>query len=130
MKALALKLLAVFAAGHAAGGHFAEHHREHHHRRHRLGPVVTEPNASAYCPGSSGQITADGSHVRVGIVASNRLPMHTLLRMTHRIHGRRYWRVRDRGSSLVGLDFWLPSCFEARQFGRRAVRFRIVERPR
>lgn len=127
VKALALKLLAVFAAGHAAGGHFAEHHREHHHRRHRLGPVQTEPNASAYCPGSSGSVMADGHVVYWGAVASAYLPMHTLIRLTHPLHGRTLFRVRDRGGAVMKLDFWMPSCTDAIRFGRRTVRFRVVK---
>jgi hypothetical protein len=37
-------------------------HPQHHDKpRHHLGPVRVEPNASAYCPGSSGTTMADGA---------------------------------------------------------------------
>lgn len=95
-----------------------------------LGPVQVETGATAYSPCSSGRITADGSVVRWGIVASNRLPMHTLLRFERRLHGRRYFRVRDRGSSIMRLDIFMPSCRDAIDFGRRTIRYRVVRHGR
>lgn len=112
-------LMAVAAALHA--------HSSGHHHRHHLGPVVTEPNASAYCPGSSGSVMADGHTVYFGAVASAYLPMHTLIRLTHPLHGRSLFRVRDRGGAVMRLDFWMPSCRDAFAFGRRAVRFQVVK---
>lgn len=95
-----------------------------------LGPVQAETNASAYCPGSSGTRMADGHHVYLGAIASAYLPMHTLIRTTRRIHGRHWFRVRDRGGPAMRMDFWLPSCGEAIRFGRRTVRYRVAVHPR
>jgi 3D (Asp-Asp-Asp) domain-containing protein len=103
----------------------APHPAKHHHR---LGPVRVEPNASAYCPGSSGTTMADGHSVYFGAIASAYLPMHTLIRTTRPIRGRTLWRVRDRGGAQMRMDFWLPSCGEAIRFGRRAVSYRVVSR--
>jgi 3D (Asp-Asp-Asp) domain-containing protein len=104
-------------------------HPQHHDKpRHHLGPVRVEPNASAYCPGSSGTTMADGRHVYFGAIASAYLPMHTLIRVRHAIDGRHFFRVRDRGGASMRMDIWLPSCSEAVRFGRRAVRFQVVGR--
>lgn len=103
-------------------------HPQHHDKpRHHLGPVRVEPNATAYGVGcGGGETTSDGSHVRLGIIASNKLPNGTLLRFRHAVHGRHYFGVHDSGSPGMQLDVWLPSCGEAIRFGRRAVRFQVV----
>jgi 3D (Asp-Asp-Asp) domain-containing protein len=96
-----------------------------------LGPVQIQPGASAYCLGSgSGTRMADGRTVYWGAAASNTLPMHTLIRLTRPIHGRRYFRIRDRGGPVMRLDLWMPSCSWAWAFGRRTVRYRIVRHRR
>jgi 3D (Asp-Asp-Asp) domain-containing protein len=97
---------------------------------HRLGPLQVENGATAYSTCSSGTQTADGSAVRWGIVASNRLPMHALLRFEHLLHGRRYFRVRDTGSAIMRLDIFMPSCRDAINFGRRRIAYRVVVHPR
>jgi 3D (Asp-Asp-Asp) domain-containing protein len=67
---------------------------------------------------------ADGTRVRAGSVASNRYPLHTRLDVTPAPGGRRIWVVRDHIGWGTQLDFWLPSCWSARQWGRRVVRVR------
>jgi hypothetical protein len=52
-----------------------------------------------------GTITASGQRVRFGVVASNFIPLHTLLRFDKPIHGRRFFRVLDTGAPF---DVWLP----------------------
>jgi 3D (Asp-Asp-Asp) domain-containing protein len=95
-----------------------------------LGPVQAVHGASAYAPCSSGGITADGHRPYTGVIASNTLPMHTLIRTRRRIFGRHFFRVRDTGSSLMSMDFWTPSCSQAIRFGRRTVRYRVVHHRR
>jgi len=67
---------------------------------------------------------ADGTHTRAGSVASNRYPLHTRLYVYPAPGGRRIWTVRDRIGWGTQLDFWLPSCWSARQWGRRRVHVR------
>jgi 3D (Asp-Asp-Asp) domain-containing protein len=81
--------------------------------------------ATAYSPCSSGTIMADGHRTYFGAVASNRLPMHTLIRVRRKVHGRRLFRVRDRGSARMQLDFFLPNCRDAVEFGRRRIAFQV-----
>jgi 3D (Asp-Asp-Asp) domain-containing protein len=78
--------------------------------------------STAYCLGGT---MADGSHVRAGSVASNNYPLGTHLIINNSPTGRRHWIVRDRIGWGTQLDFWVPTCWKARKWGRRAVRIRI-----
>ncbi len=78
-------------------------------------------SASAYC--FSGR-TAMGHPVRRGLVAAD----PRVLKLGSRIvlNGGGYsgtYLVSDTGGSIKGkrLDIWMPSCSEARKFGRRTV---------
>jgi len=78
-------------------------------------------SATAYC--LSGR-TATGNRVNRGIVAADRrvLPLGSKIQVT----GGGYtgvYTVSDTGGSIRGheLDIWVPSCSEARRFGRRSV---------
>lgn len=85
-------------------------------------------SSTSYCPASSGQVMADGSHVRLGSAASNRHPLGTRLRLIGvRFLGRRTFVVRDRIGSGSDLDLWSPSCSASRRWGRRRVRYRLLE---
>lgn len=108
MKLLAAKVALLATAAHA-----------------HLGPtqVVT---ATSYSPCSSGSVMADGHRTYFGAVASNRHPLGTLLRFTHTLYGRRYFRVRDRIGHGTELDVWQPSCSGAIAFGRRRIAYRVV----
>lgn len=77
--------------------------------------------ATAYCLRGK---TASGRYVRRGIVAADPrvLPLGTRIRLT----GGRYtgnYVVADTGGKIKGriLDIWVPSCAEARRWGRRTV---------
>jgi 3D (Asp-Asp-Asp) domain-containing protein len=107
---LGVKIAAVVAAAHA----------------HHLGPLQVERHATAYSPCSSGSHMRDGRHTFFGAVASNKLPMHTLLRFRRAFHGRHYFRVHDTGSAGMQLDVFLPDCGEAKRFGVRTIRYRVV----
>lgn len=86
--------------------------------------------ATAYCLRGK---TASGRHVRRGIVAADR----RVLRLGTRIHltAGRYtgnYVVADTGGKVKGriLDIWVPSCKEARRWGRRTVKVKVLKRPK
>src|SRR5215470_6128007 len=78
-------------------------------------------SATAYC--LQGR-TALGHRVSRGIVAADRrvLPLGSKIQVTGGGYTGTYL-VSDTGGSVRGreLDIWVPSCAEARRFGRRSV---------
>lgn len=84
--------------------------------------------ATAYCLRGK---TASGSHVRQGIVAADTrlLPLGTRIRMNAGKYSGTY-TVADTGGRIKGriLDVWVPSCSEARRFGRKNVKVSVVKR--
>jgi 3D (Asp-Asp-Asp) domain-containing protein len=84
-------------------------------------------SSTAYSPCSSGAVMADGTRTRFGSVASNDLPLHTRIRFTRPVHGRKTFTVRDTGGMGHGvIDIWMADCRAAINYGRRRVRFRVV----
>ena len=84
--------------------------------------------ATAYCLRGK---TASGRMVRRGIVAAD----PRVLRLGTRIHmtGGRYtgnYLVADTGGKIKGriLDIWVPSCSEARRWGRRTVQVKVISK--
>ena len=82
--------------------------------------------ATAYCLRGK---TASGRYVRRGIVAAD----PRVLRLGTRIHmtAGRYtgnYLVADTGGKIKGriLDIWVPSCSEARRWGRRTVKVKVL----
>lgn len=83
-------------------------------------------SATAYC--LSGR-TAMGSGVRRGIIAAD--PRVLRLGSKVMITGGGYsgtYTVTDTGGGIKGheLDIWVPSCSEARRFGRRSVNVTLL----
>jgi len=81
--------------------------------------------SSPYQTDSTPCITAAGTRVRPGVVASNFLPIGTILE----IKGQRYI-VEDRMNSRYQgrfVDIWFPSTEEALEFGRQKLEATIVE---
>jgi 3D (Asp-Asp-Asp) domain-containing protein len=81
--------------------------------------------SSPYQTDSTPCITAAGTRVRPGIVASNFLPMGTILE----INDERYI-VEDRMNPRYNgrfVDIWFPSTEEALEFGRKQMEATIVE---
>lgn len=89
---------------------------------HHRGPWVSL-DATSYCQGT---ITASGSHVYVGEVASNMWPLGTVLQVSPPVFGLNRFRVMDRIGWGSQIDFYQPSCSAAVQFGRRTVRVRVA----
>lgn len=88
----------------------------------------TRYKATAYCLRGK---TASGRYVRRGIVAAD----PRILRLGTRIHmtGGRYtgnYLVADTGGKIKGriLDIWVPSCREARNWGRRTVYVKVLSK--
>jgi 3D (Asp-Asp-Asp) domain-containing protein len=84
--------------------------------------------ATAYC--LKGR-TATGGGVRRGVVAAD--PRVLRLGSTIFLGAGSYsgeYKVTDTGGSVRGrkIDIWVPSCAEARRFGRRTVTVGVVEK--
>ena len=84
--------------------------------------------ATAYC--LKGR-TAIGSGVRRGIVAADPriLPLGTRIQIDAGSYSGTY-TVADTGGAVRGriLDVWVPSCSEARRFGRKSVMVSVLSR--
>jgi 3D (Asp-Asp-Asp) domain-containing protein len=83
-------------------------------------------HSTAYSACSSGSTTALGTPTHFGEVANNWLRLRTWIELRRPVHGRRRFRVEDRIGWGSEMDFWLPSCSDATNFGRRLVRFRVL----
>jgi 3D (Asp-Asp-Asp) domain-containing protein len=89
-------------------------------------------SSTAYSPcSSSSPHMADGtavtSRLALRAVASNRLPMHTRIRLIGRtFYGRRRFTVRDTGGAIMQLDFFTPSCARAIAWGRVPLHYRVT----
>jgi 3D (Asp-Asp-Asp) domain-containing protein len=84
--------------------------------------------ATAYCDRGA---TKSGVRARPGVVAADvrRLPLGTRLRVI--APGASYagtYTVLDTGSKIRGrdLDIFMPSCGQAKRFGRQPVRVRVL----
>ena len=84
--------------------------------------------ATAYCLRGK---TASGRYVRRGIVAADRrvLPLGTRIKLDAGRYSGNYI-VADTGGKIKGriLDIWVPSCAEARRWGRRTVKVTVLSK--
>lgn len=73
-------------------------------------------------------ITADGSHVRDGIVACNFLPFGTKVRIPS-LFGDKIFEVHDRMNKRYSykMDFWMEGLTDARKFGVKYAHIEVVE---
>lgn len=73
-------------------------------------------------------ITANGSRVRDGIVATNFLPFHTRVRFPD-LYGDKVFLVEDRMNARYAtrMDIWMPTRKEAIKFGlKRSVKVEVL----
>lgn len=75
--------------------------------------------STAYCLRGT---MSDGTFTRPGSVAMNMVPLGTHIRVSRSPTGRKYHTVRDHIGWGTQLDFWVPTCWQARAWGRRTVR--------
>lgn len=76
-------------------------------------------SSTAYCDTG---LMADGTYTRPGSIANNFYALGTHVTVRPSPTGRRRFVVRDRIGWGSQLDFWMPSCAQARVWGRRRVR--------
>jgi 3D (Asp-Asp-Asp) domain-containing protein len=82
--------------------------------------------STAYSYGcGGGWITASGTAVAVGIVAMNALPLGSTIHIVSGPFAGAVETVMDRIGWGSELDFWLPSCWEARQYGRQWIEIEV-----
>jgi 3D (Asp-Asp-Asp) domain-containing protein len=77
-----------------------------------------------------GTITASGKPVSSGTVAADPavLPVGTMIRVAGAPRYEGVYRVTDTGSNIRGhrVDLYVPSCAEARRFGRRSITVSVL----
>ncbi len=91
--------------------------------------VVTAYSSTVDQTDSDPFITAAGTWVKEGIVASNLLPFGTEIRIPE-IYGEKIFVVEDRMSWRKGeyhIDIWFPSYWEALNFGTKRTYIEILE---
>ncbi|MDP2864417.1 MAG: 3D domain-containing protein [bacterium] len=91
--------------------------------------VVTAYSSTVDQTDSDPFITAAGTWVKEGIVASNLLPFGTEIRIPE-IYGEKIFVVEDRMSWRKGkyhIDIWFPSYLEALNFGTKKTYIEILE---
>ena len=97
--------------------------------RGRLLVLVTAYSSTPWETDSNPFITASGKLVEDGVVANNKLPIGTKVRFPE-IYGDKVFVVEDRMNSRKGsnqFDIWLPSHWEAKDFGVKRTYIEILE---
>ena len=95
----------------------------------RILVIATGYSSSPWETDDDPHITAAGTLVKDGIIASNLLPFGTKV-MLPDIYGNKIFVVEDRMNSRKGdyqIDLWFPSRWEALNFGAKLTRMEIVE---
>ncbi|MDI6591970.1 MAG: 3D domain-containing protein [Patescibacteria group bacterium] len=91
--------------------------------------IVTGYSSTADQTDSDPFITAAGTLVREGIIASNLLPFGTKVRIPE-IYGDKVFIVEDRMSWEKGyyhIDIWFPTLWQAKEFGAKKTYIEILE---
>ena len=91
--------------------------------------VITAYSSSPWETDGDPFITAAGTGVREGIVANNKYPFGTEIRIPE-IYGEKIFVVEDRMSWRKGeyhIDIWFPSYWEALNFGAKRTYIEILE---
>jgi len=95
----------------------------------RIPVLVTAYSSSPWETDENPYITAAGTQVRQGVVASNLLPIGTKVRLPE-LYGDRVFVVEDRMNPKKGiyqLDIWFPSYWEAKIFGAKKTYMEVLE---
>jgi len=89
--------------------------------------VATAYNSEIGQTDSTPFITANGSHVRDGIIAANMLPFGTKVRLPD-IYGQKVFTVEDRMNQRYSnrIDIWMAEKSEAKQFGVRYIKMEVL----
>ena len=76
---------------------------------------------------STPYITASGTYVREGVVATNDLPIGTLVRIPSHF-GDKIFRVEDRMNAKYTneLDIWFSDLGDAREFGKKFITIEVL----
>jgi len=91
--------------------------------------VITAYSSTTWETDDTPQITAAGTTVRDGIVANNKLPLGTKIKIPE-LYGDKIFVVEDRMSWEKGkyhVDIWFPSYFEAKSFGAKRTYIEVLE---
>ncbi len=91
--------------------------------------IVTAYSSTPWETDNTPHLTSAGTYVRPGVVANNMLPLGTKIRIPE-LYGDRIFVVEDRMNPKKGfyqLDIWLPSYWEAKQFGAKKAYVEILE---
>jgi 3D (Asp-Asp-Asp) domain-containing protein len=89
--------------------------------------VATAYNSLASQTDSSPWITASGSRCRKGVIAANHLPIGTKVMIDG--FGDQIFVVEDRMNRRYKkrIDIWMRSYHDAIKFGRRKIRYYVIE---
>jgi 3D (Asp-Asp-Asp) domain-containing protein len=71
-------------------------------------------------------VTAAGTYVRDGVVATNLLPFGTKIRLRE-LFGTKVFTVEDRMARDDAIDVWFPTREEALAFGTKSVKMEILK---
>jgi 3D (Asp-Asp-Asp) domain-containing protein len=95
--------------------------------KNRIEVIVTAYSSSPCQTDNTPYLTASGTTVREGIIATNLLPFNTRIRLPE-LYGDKIFVVEDRMSSEKGynVDIWLPSYKEAKGFGAKKTYIEIL----
>ena len=95
--------------------------------KNRIEVMVTAYSSSPCQTDNTPYLTASGTTVREGVIATNLLPFNTKIRLPE-LYGNKIFVVEDRMSSEKGynVDIWLPSYQEAKGFGVKKTYIEIL----
>ena len=90
--------------------------------------AITAYSSSADETDSTPLITASGTRVRDGVIASNAFPLGTKIKIPE-LFGGKILTVEDRMHQRFTdrIDVWMPSKWQALNFGKKQVEVEIIE---
>ena len=94
----------------------------------KLQVVITGYSSSPWETDDTPFITAAGTWVREGIVANNKYPFGTKIRIPE-LYGEQIFIVEDRMNYNKGnyhIDIWFPSYWEAKNFGAKTTYIEVL----